>query len=302
VSHETDADCSADLDDLFFAPNGLLNRTYDSPNLEQIRKVEEMIAYANSKGITVWIHPWWSRQRLNERVSEEQMRRCWRYVIARLGAYNVIWVLAGEYNMNNYGGFGLPFWKQLGAMVKQEDPYRRIVSVHPTPPGWGGGAEAPQWSTGEVLHSEPWLDYNQSQVGHGRWRNEMIPVVIAADYARQPAKPTVVTEPWYEFIAGNPTAMEIRYGAWTALLSGAAGHAYGGGHVWWAHLPESPAGQGSWPLEKSFETNTLDYPGARSMDFMAKFLGSLAWWKLEPHPELVLEYPAPFCGAVPGDL
>ena len=94
---------------VFFSPNGLLNRTYDSPNLEQIRKAEEMIAYANSKGITIWIHPWWSRQRLNERVSEEQMRRWWRYVIARLGAYNVIWVLAGEYNMNNYGGFGLPF-------------------------------------------------------------------------------------------------------------------------------------------------------------------------------------------------
>ncbi len=57
---------------IFFAGNnGLLNRTYDSPNLEQIRKVEEMIAYANSKGIIVWIHPWWSRQRLNERVSEE---------------------------------------------------------------------------------------------------------------------------------------------------------------------------------------------------------------------------------------
>ena len=288
---------------MFFAGNnGLLNRTYDSPNLEQIRKVEEMIAYANGKGITVWIHPWWSRERLNERVGEEQMRRWWRYVIARLGAYNVIWVLAGEYNMNNYGGFGLPFWKDLGALVKKEDPYARIVGAHPTPPGWSGGAEAPQWSTGEAIHQEPWLDYNQSQVGHGRWRNEMIPLVIAADYARQPAKPTVVTEPWYEFIEGNPTGMEIRYGAWSAILSGAAGHSYGGGHVWWAHLPESPASQGSWPLEKSFQTNTLDYPGARSMSFLAKFLASIPWWKLEPHPELVSEYPAPFCGAVPGSL
>jgi hypothetical protein len=144
------------------------------------------------------------------------------------------------------------------------------------------------------------MDYNQSQVGHGRWRNELIPVVMAADYARKPAKPTVVTEPWYEFIEGNPTGMEIRYGAWTALLSGAAGHSYGGGHVWWAHLPESPASQGSWPLDKSFETNTLDYPGARSMGFLAKFLTSIDWWKLEPHAELVSESSAPFCSAVPG--
>ena len=57
---------------------------------------------------------------------------------------------------------GLPFWKDLGAVVKSEDPYRRMVSAHPTPPGCSGGADAPQWSTSEVLHREPWLDYNQS--------------------------------------------------------------------------------------------------------------------------------------------
>jgi len=291
------------LGQLFFAGNsGLLDRTFNAPDLEQIRKVEEMILYANSKGLTVWIHPWWSRERMNERISVEQMRRWWRYVIARLGAYNVIWVLAGEYNMNNYGGFGLPFWKDLGAMIKHEDPYHRIVGAHPTPPAWGGGADAPQWSTGEVIHQEPWLDYNQSQVGHGRWRNEMIPLVIAADYSRQPAKPTVVTEPWYEFIEGNPAASDIRFGAWSAILSGAAGHSYGGGHVWWAHVPEAPTSQGAWPLEKSFETNTLEYAGARSMSFLAKFLKGIPWWKLEPHPELVSDYPAPFCGADPGQL
>lgn len=111
---------------------------------------------------------------------------------------------------------------------------------------------------------------------------------------------TVVTEPWYEFVEGNPSGMEIRYAAWSAILSGAAGHSYGGGHVWWAHLPESPANQGPWPIEPSFATNTLDYAGARSMGFLAKFLGAIPWWELEPHPELVSEYPAPFCGAVPG--
>jgi hypothetical protein len=92
-----------------------------------------------------------------------------------------------------------PWWREdLGA------------SLGPYPPGWSGGADAPQWSTGEAIHAEPWLDYNQSQTGHGRWRNEMIPFVVAADYARTPAKPTVVTEPWYEFIEGNPTGMDVR--------------------------------------------------------------------------------------------
>ncbi len=286
---------------IFLGGNGgLLDKTNSVPDLEQLRQVERFVAYANSKGITVWLHAWWSRKGLNESVGPEKLRRWWRYVVHRFGAYNVIWVLAGEYNMNNYGGLGLEFWKNLGAMLRAEDPWGRIIGAHPTPPLWSGGAEAPQWSTGEVLHDEGWLDYNQSQPGHGKSRNEMIPAIVRADYARRPAKPIVVTEPWYEFIRGNPPAEDIRFGAWSAVLSGAAGHSYGGGHVWWAHVPEAPARQGAWPLEASFDVNTLDYPGAVSMGFLAQFLRANRWWELEPHPELVTDYPAPFCAAQPG--
>jgi Protein of unknown function (DUF4038) len=128
----------------------------------------------------------------------------------------------------------------------------------------------------------------------------MIPLVVAADYARFPAKPVVVTEPWYEFVEGNPSAADIRFGAWSAILSGAAGHSYAGGHVWKAHVPEAPAREDSWPMEMSFERNTLDYPGARSIGSIARFLKTLPWWKLEPHPELVSDYPAQFCSAVAG--
>lgn len=268
-------------------------------DLEQIRKVERMIAYANSRGITVWIHPWWSGKHLAA-FGPERVRRWWRYVLDRFGAYEVLWVLAGEYNMDNYGGLGLQFWKDLGAMIRREDPYRRLISAHPTPPGWKGGAAAPQWSTGEVLHKERWLDYNQSQLGHARWRNEMAAVVIAADYARKPPKPATITEPWYEFIEGNAPAADVRFAAWSAMLSGAAGFTYGGGHVWWAHVPEAPMGKTSWPLHREFDTDTLDYPGALGVSFMAKFLKGIEWWRMAPHPELVHDYAARYCLAVPG--
>ena len=279
---------------------GLLNERTGEPDLDLFRNAERLIAHANAKGLTVWVHPWWTRKDMNQPGTAEKIRRWWRYVVHRLAAYNVIWVLAGEYNMYNYGGMGLDFWKGLGEMIRAEDPYGRIIGAHPTPPGWQGGADAPQWSTGEILHKEPWQDYNQSQVGHGRWRNEMIPSIVAADYARKPQKPVVVTEPWYEFVNGNPTAADVRFAAWSALLSGAAGHTYGGGHVWWAHLPESPSRQGPWPLEESFEVNTLDYPGAVSIGFLARFLKNIPWWTLEPRPDLVFDYPAPYCAAVAG--
>ncbi len=291
---------------LFFAANGwgressLLDPTFQKPDIQNIQRVEKMIAYANSKGMTVWIHPWWSREGINQKIGEENIIRWWRYVIQRLHAYNVIWVLAGEYNMYNYGGFPLEFWNRLGKTVKSEDPYKRILGAHPTPPMWGGGAEAPQWSTAEAIHDQSWLDYNQSQTGHAKWCNEFTPEIISRAYKMIPPKPVVVTEPWYEFIKGNPTAMDIRFGAWSAVMTGAAGHSYGGGHIWRVHLPERPTGVGSWPMDTSFTTNTMLYPGAISVGFMGKYLRKLEWWKLEPHPEFVIDNPSHYCLAEPG--
>jgi hypothetical protein len=304
---DTRAEQGFNVGQLFFAANGwgressLLDSSFQHPDIDQIHKVEKMIEYANSKGITVWIHPWWSREGINKSIGEENIIRWWSYVIQRLHAYNVIWVLAGEYNMNNYGGFPLEFWNRIGEIVKAEDPYNRIVSAHPTPPMWSGGADAPQWSTAEAIHEQKWLDYNQSQTGHARWCNELTPWIITNAYNKKPAKPVVVTEPWYEFIEGNPSAMDIRFGAWSAVMSGAAGHSYGGGHIWRVHLPERPTGVDSWPMDTSFKTNTMLYPGAVSVGFMGKYLRKMEWWKLEPHPELVLENPSPYCLADPGN-
>ncbi len=291
---------------LFVPGNGwsqessMLSDHYNTLDTAHIRHVEEMIRYANSKGITVWVHAWWSRKDMATNIGAENMRRWWRYLVHRLGAYNVIWVLAGEYNMYNYGGMGLDFWKDLGKMIKEEDPYQRIVGVHNTPPFWEGGAEAPQWSTAEVLQDETWLDYNQSQVGHGRYANEMIPLVVSDAYKRQPPKPIVVTEAWYEFVEGNPRGLDIRFAAWSAMMSGAAGHTYGGGHVWLADLPESPSSGGTWPREKGYLRTTYDYEGAVSMGHLANFFSHIDWWNMSPHPELIRDYPQPLCLARPG--
>lgn len=294
---------------MFFGANNginMLGSAYDTPDFDQIHEAERLVAYANSKGLTIWIHPWWSARNLNTQAGPEKVRRWARYVVQRLAAYNVVWTVAGEYNMYDYGGMGLQFWKDLGALMRAEDPYGHVIGVHNTPPGWSAGdmGDSQQWSTGEKLHNEPWLDFNQSQVGHGKWRNEMVPQIVAADYARTPAKPILVTEAWYEFIVGAAPAEDIRFAAWSAFLSGAAGHTYGGGHQWWAYIPDptrpAQARLGSNPIDPA-DVDTIHYPGANSMGFMAKLLQGMEWWKLEPHPELVSEYAARYCSAVPGE-
>ncbi|MBK5262075.1 MAG: DUF4038 domain-containing protein [Peptostreptococcaceae bacterium] len=278
--------------------NSLLDTTYSVLDTSHMQRVEEMIRYANSKGITIWIHGWWGGKDLDKEVGKEKMLRWWRYLIHRFSAYNVIWVLAGEYNVNNYGGLGLDFWNELGKMVKHEDSYGRITSVHNTPPYWFGGKDAPQWTTGSVLNKESWLDYNQCQVGHGKFANEMIPQCVSYAYNLKPTKPIVVTEPWYEFTAGDASASDIRFGAWSAILSGAAGHSYGGGRIWIADVPESPEKEPSDQQVKG--GSTLDYEGAMSMEYLASFFQKIDWWTLASHPDLVTEYPQPFCLANPG--
>jgi hypothetical protein len=281
----------------------LAGRDFSTLDFDAIRDAERFIAYANSKGIVLWIMPWWSAQNLAGTAGPEKMRRWTRYAVHRLSAYNVIWNVGGEYNMYDYGGLGLDFWKDLGALIRREDTAGHMIGVHNTPPGWSAGelGNSAQWSTGEVLHNEPWLDFNGSQTGHGKWRSEMSPLVIAADYARKPPKPTLITEVWYEFDQGSAPAMDVRFAAWSAILSGAAGHTYGGGHQWWADVPDpslTPR-RDSWP-RPALTVDTLDFPGAVSIGFLSKFLQSIEWWKLEPHPELVLEYPQPLASAVPG--
>jgi hypothetical protein len=94
--------------------------------------------------------------------------------------------------------------------------------------------------------------------------------------------------------------MDIRFGAWSAILNGAAGHSYAGGHVWRAHLQESPSGVGAWPLDTMFTVNTLLYPGAESMSFLSDYLHGIKWWLLEPHPEYIWDNPSRYCAANPG--
>ena len=279
------------------AKNSMLDSTYTKLDTKNVSKIEELVKYANSKGITVWIHGWWGGENLDKSIGAEKMCRWWRYLVHRFSAYNVIWVVAGEYNLHDYGGLGLDFWKALGEMVKQEDPYDRITSIHNTPPFWFGGKEAPQWTTGSVLHHEWWLDYNQCQVGHGKYANEMIPQSVSHAYNMLPAKPIVVTEPWYEFMEDDPLSVEIRFGAWSAILSGAAGHSYGGGNIWYAGVPESSSPNHDVAQQKGL---TLNYPGAFSISYLASFFRKIQWYNLVPHPEMVLDYPQPFCLAIPG--
>jgi hypothetical protein len=69
----------------------------------------------------------------------ERMKQHWRNLIARYGAYPVVWCLAGEGIMPYYlsenreqeSSFQKKGWTELGAYMRQIDPYHHPVTIHP---------------------------------------------------------------------------------------------------------------------------------------------------------------------------
>ncbi len=92
----------------------------------------------------------------------------WRYLIARYGAWPVVWCIAGEANLPYYLVKGFPFddrdqvkgWTQVARYVRQLDPFRRPISIHPT--GLG------RLTARGAVDDETLLDFDMLQTGHGR--------------------------------------------------------------------------------------------------------------------------------------
>ena len=108
---------------LFGANNGvfMLTRAYDVPDLEPFTPPNGD-RLRQQPGDDALDSRLVEQPEHGQAVGPEKIRRWWRYVEQRLAAYNVIWNVAGEYNMYNYAGMGLQFWKDLGAMIRPRTP------------------------------------------------------------------------------------------------------------------------------------------------------------------------------------
>ena len=123
------------------------------------------------------------------------------------------------------------------------DERRHLITFHPP-----GGDHSISTSSHVFSNSDPALDFNMRQNGHGdhtkTWSR------IFSDYSLQPVKPVLDGEPLYEdhpisFNAakhGYSNAHDIRRFLYLDLFAGAFGHAYGHHSVWQFHTPERGEG------------------------------------------------------------
>lgn len=224
------------------------------------------------------------------RLGITRMKRHWRYLVARYGAFPVAWCLTGEVLMPYY--LGRPAtpqdlqayrdrvradWNEVLAYLRSLDPYHHPITVHPC-----GGQSARESLRDDLL------DFDMLQTGHSD-RSSLPGTVecVTRSYSREPVMPVINGEVCYEGI-GEASRQEIqRLMFWVCMLSGAAGHTYGANGIWQLNTREKPYGPSphgmSWgdtPWE-----DACQLPGSHQLGLGKALLERYPWWQFRPHPE-----------------
>jgi hypothetical protein len=219
-------------------------------------------------------------------LPDDQLILLARYIVARYGAHQVIWILNGD---GNYLGGRADRWKKIGRAVFG-DHSNRPVTMHP------GGQ---QWVADE-FRNEPWFSFNSYQSGHGgnerawRWLTEGPP---AEDWKKEPHLPSINLEPNYEAHNSFPTlkpfdAHDVRRAAyWSLLVAPPAGVTYGAHGVWsWELTPNLPMNHPTTGVARPWY-QAMQLPGSTSMKHLKTLFDSLEWWTLRPALELITDQP-----------
>ncbi len=246
-------------------------------------------------------------------VGVEVMKQHWRYILARWGAYPVVWCMAGEATMLWYlspakgdkdamaeaQAQARARWTEVTRYLRESDPFHRPITLHPSQ------------SARDCVDDPTVMDFDMLQTGHGGWDSMANTVrAVNASQAAEPAMPTVVGEVCYEGILGGSWEDVQRFAFWASMLSGAQGFTYGGNGIWQVNRPEQPFGPSphgrSWGGLPWAEAAAL--PGSTQLGLAKKLLEHYEYWRFEPHPEWIEPHATedsvkgPYAAGIPGNV
>lgn len=237
----------------------------------------------------------------------EKMKAHWRYLIARYGAWPVVWCAAGEANLPWYRAKNFPSddrtqvqgWTEVLRFVRETDPFRRPLTIHPT--------AINRYTARHATEDPTLLDFDMLQTPHGQ--REAVPVTLNAvreSYAAKPVMPVINGEASYEMLGDSLPTEWTRQMFWLCLMNGAAGHTYGANGIWQLNRRGQPHGPsptaGSPPTGYGVISwdEAMRLPGSQQVGAGKKLFLQYPWSRFEPHPEWVAGRPVPavsFAGA-----
>lgn len=254
---------------------------------------DRRIEYLVNAGMVPAIVGAWSRT-LRE-MGIAKMKKHWRYIVARYGAYPVFWVGGGEvYDppadqipKNNpllTANDRTPGWTDIVRYIRAIDPYRHPLTVH----------EMSDVSLQDVTLT----DFDFAQPSHWGWASIGYEVSqLNIRYSRtNVTKPFVVAEIGYEMIGNTHLDDFQRVAFWLAMLNGAAGHSYGAAPVFEANNPDKPLHRLGQYTFLSWQEG-MRLPGSYQVGLGAKLLRQYPWWDFSPHPEWVTPHGTTLLGS-----
>ncbi len=275
----------------------LIDRDPDRPNDRYFGLVDHLVRSADRHNLYVALLPTWGAYVVREQhplfaspqiFDAARARRYGRYLGARYrAARNVIWILGGD---RSAGGFEA-VWQAMASGLHDgaRGAPRKLISYHPN-----GGASSSRW-----FSASDWLDFHMLQSGHHRDSRPY--EMVAADYARRPARPVVNGEPGYE---GIPDSLsdggdklndsDVRRFAYWSVFAGAFGHTYGANEVWmmWSPQIEPLTPKVKPPFlaaSRTWREAVATYPGAQQMQHLRALIGRADRVAREPAQSLLDE-------------
>lgn len=216
----------------------------------------------------------------------DNIRRHWQYLIARYGAYPVAWCLAGEADMPYYEWDEFydadkkktyidrmrKEWTKLARYVRENDPFGRMITIHPSRYGH------------DTVEDASLLDLDMLQTGHGSFAS-LEPTIrfVRTAVAHEPRTPVINSEVCYEGIGGTSFQEIQRYLFWSCMLNGACGHTYGANGLWQVNgtaIPYGPSPHGMAWGDTSWE-EAAKLPGSGQVGLGKKLLERYEWWRFE---------------------
>lgn len=265
------------------------DRHIERLNVEFFKRIDPKFSMLNEYGfvaapVLLWAFPDNISPGFN--LSDEDALLLARYLVARYGAYIVVWILAGD---GDYRGERAERWRRIGRELFQ-GKRRQPVTIHPA---------GKHWVLREFI-DEAWLDIVGYQSGHGVSEEDLKWLCFgppSRDWKLKPPRPFINLEPNYEMHLAYRTLKPItpymvrRVAYWSLLVAPTAGVSYGTNGIWyWAEKPETPFAHPNSGVARPW-WEAMRLPGAEDMSRLKRIFAELPWWSLRPDPELLAEQP-----------
>jgi hypothetical protein len=257
-----------------------VDRDATRPNEAFFKNIDHVVNRANELGLVMGLvtaKSWHVNKTPEQVFNEPNAYTFGKFLGERYKNNAVIWYPGGD----SVPGKDDAVWVAMAKGVRDGCGGTQLISYH------GSG----QTSSSTWYHRAEWLDFNTIQSGHN-FRSDSF-AFVSKDHALSPPKPTVDMEPAYENHptgAGKPRvdAHKVRTQAYTAMLAGAAGHAYGSLDLFWFYKKSD----GPFPRDGFMDWRTaMNYPAAGQMRAMRRLFEERPWYQLMPDQSVLASDP-----------